>query len=139
MAKSYIETMLSAWGMWSVANDERARGYAAESAMFREDVASGSFGPRMPRGIGNLEILLIDAEVSRLPDVQRMAVCLFYKRGGSVRSLAERAGVRRDTLEAWLAKAHKTVQDGLSRGTAEAREGRAMRKAARNTGSENYF
>lgn len=122
--KTYIEGMLSAWGMWSVANDGKARGYATESAMFREDVSGGAYGARIPRGIGNREILLIDAEVALLPDVQRMAVCLFYKRGGSVRSLADRAGVRRDTLEGWLAKAHKTIQTNVSRGMAEARGAR---------------
>ena len=121
--KSYIEMMLSVWGAWAVARESNAVGYANESPMFREDVSAGTFGPRMPRGIGNREIFIIEAEVVRLPAVQRLSVVVFYQKGGSVRSVSARMGVRRDALTGWLDKAHRTIQAEINRQMTEARGG----------------
>lgn len=122
--KSYIEMMLSVWGMWILARKANAVGYANESAMFRKDIGGGTFGPRMPRGIGNREIFVLDSEIRLLPDEQKLAVAMFYTGSRSLREAARKADIRRDTFTTRLDTAQRTLDRALSERMAEVRRSR---------------
>lgn len=120
--KSYIEMMLTVWGSWVIARGSKSVGFANESPMFRTDVGGGSFGPRMPRGIGNREIFVLDSLVRLLPEEQQVAVVGFYTGSRSLRDAARKFDVRRDTFTERLYRAQRTLDGALYERMREARQ-----------------
>lgn len=111
-----VKTLLSIWGRWAIRSASGALGFPACSPMFRDAPRSDVFGSRTPLGITDgisPEIYLIDEEVARLPTVQMIAVVEMYQRGGSMREIASRMGVKADAVKHWIGRAHESLSQKI--------------------------
>lgn len=109
MMDAGIEVLLSMWGRWAIKRASGALGYPSVSPMFRDEPQGDSYGPGIPLGTCEADILAVDAAVGRLPDVLRLTVMHVYQRGGSMRSIAVRMGVHHLAVGKYLAAAHDKI------------------------------
>lgn len=107
--KAQMEVLLSMWGRWAVRRASGALGYPSVSPMFNDAPRGDSFGSQEPLGIGEPEMLMVDAAVGRLPGVLKLAVIETYQRGGSLRAIGTRMGVSDKTVGKYLAEAHQKI------------------------------
>lgn len=110
--RAQIEVLLAMWGRWSVRVESRSRGWPSVSPMFRDGLPGGSPGSAPPLGVmdssdANMEA--VDAAIRRLPNVPRECVREMYRRGGSLRAVAGRCGITKETLVKYLNQAHEKL------------------------------
>lgn len=104
-----MEVLLSMWGRWAIKRASGALGYPSVSPMFNNAPKGDSYGSSVPLGIGEPELLMVDAAVNRLPGVLKLAVIEAYQRGGSMREVGARMGVDHKTVGKYLTDAHLKI------------------------------
>lgn len=107
--KAQMEVLLSMWGRWAVKRASGSLGYPSISPMFNNAPKGDSFGSSVPLGIGEPELLMVDAAINRLPSVLKLAVIEAYQRGGSLREVGRRMGVSHKTVGKYLTEAHLQI------------------------------
>lgn len=107
--KAQMEVLLSMWGRWALRRAAGGLGYPSVSPMFRDAPSGDSYGSQVPLGIGEPELLLVDAAVGRLPGVLKLAVIETYQIGGSLRAIGARLGVHHNTLGKYLTEAQLKI------------------------------
>lgn len=112
---THIETLLSMWGKWSRAGRLKGLGYDPVCPMFRDARPSRGYESAPPIGIGNGDMPDVDKAVNALPGVLRLMVIETYLIGGSLRDVASRTGISKDSVKRYLADAHANVENLLNR------------------------
>lgn len=107
--KAQMEVLLSMWGRWAIRRASGGLGYPSISPMFNDAPRGDSFGSQEPLGIGEPEMLMVDAAVGRLPGVLKLVVIETYQRGGSLRAIGVRMGVSDKTVGKYLTDAHHKI------------------------------
>lgn len=107
--KAQMEVLLSMWGRWAIRRASGGLGYPSVSPMFKDAPRGDSFGSQEPLGIGEPEMLMVNAAVERLPGVLKLAVIETYQRGGSLRAIGARMGISDKTVGKYLADAHQKI------------------------------
>lgn len=107
--KAQVEVLLSMWGRWAIKRASGSLGYPAISPMFNGAPKGDSYGSSAPLGIGEPELLMVDAAINRLPSALRLAVIEAYQRGGSLREVGRRMGVSDKTVGKYLSEAHLQI------------------------------
>lgn len=107
--KAQMEVLLSMWGRWAIRRAAGGLGYPSVSPMFKDAPRGDSFGSQEPLGIGEPEMLMVNAAVERLPGVLKLAVIETYQRGGSLRAIGARMGISDKTVGKYLADAHQKI------------------------------
>lgn len=104
-----MEVLLSMWGRWAIRRAAGGIGYPSVSPMFRQASSGDAYGSQVPLGIGEPELILVDAAVGRLPEVHKLAVIQVYQIGGSLREIGARMGVDHKTVGKYLAEAQLKI------------------------------
>ncbi len=107
--KAQMEVLLSMWGRWAIRQASSGLGYPSVSPMFNDAPRGDSFGSQVPLGIGEPEILMVDAAVGRLPLGLRIVVIETYQRGGSMREVGRRLGFSHIAVGKYLSEAHLQI------------------------------
>lgn len=107
--KAQMEVLLSMWGRWAIRRASAGLGYPSMSPMFNDAPRGDSFGSQVPLGIGEPEILMVDAAVGRLPLVLKVVVIEVYQRGGSMREVGRRCGIGYVSVGKYLTAAHQQI------------------------------
>jgi len=107
--KAQIEVLLSMWGRWAIRRAAGALGYPRVSPMFRQAPSGDAYGSQEPLGIGEPELMLVDAAVGRLPGVLKLVVIETYQIGGSLREVGARLGVHHNTLGKYLTESQLKI------------------------------
>ena len=107
--KAQMEVLLSMWGRWAVRRAAGALGYPSVSPMFKQMPHGDSYGSQSPLGVGEPEMLLVDAAVNRLPDAHKLVVLRAYQYGDSMRAIGRRLGITHVTVGKYIAEAHHKI------------------------------
>lgn len=107
--KAQMEVLLSMWGRWAIRRASGGLGYPSTSPMFRDAPRGDSFGSQEPLGIGEPEMLMVDAAIGRLPLGLKVVVIEAYQRGGSLRDIGRRLGFSHIAIGKYLSDAHQKI------------------------------
>lgn len=110
-----IDLLLCRWGRWSIKRDSSALGYGSVSPMFRDAPSGGGWGRGSDPGFTEADVIACDGAVMALPVVQRVIVILHYQRQDSLRATARECGVSKEAAGRYLAQAHHSIRDHLTR------------------------
>lgn len=107
-----IKSLLCAWGRWAIKRASSGIGYPSCSPMFKDSPSGDAYGSQIPLGVGysaHSDFATLDADINKLPTVQRVTLIEVYQRGGSMREVAIRMGVKRDALGHWLCRSYEML------------------------------
>lgn len=113
----WVESQLSKWGRWALKSGSGALGYATMSILASHGIRDDDAGmPDTPRDLVDNDIYIIDAAVSRLPEIQIIVVVRVYvlMHGKSDRKIANALCISRQALSSYLNAAHQRIALDIS-------------------------
>lgn len=109
MSGEWIDRLLVRWGYWARTCGTGGLGFPRVSPMFRDGPRGDAYGPGLPMGFVEADILDCDAAVRRLPLVLFVIVLEVYQVGGSLRAIGMRLGISNHAVRKYLTQAQKTI------------------------------